>query len=211
MNKYQEAKESIIKLAVLSSKIRNETLEKIAQSIDTNRAKIIEENKKDIEYSKDLPAPLIKRLKLDEVKINEMIDGIRSLIKQDDPNNQILSKTILDDGLELLKVTCPIGVIGAIFESRPDALVQIACLCIKSGNAVILKGGSEAINSNKILGKLISDEAVEGSVQLIETREDVQDMLKQDKYIDLLIPRGSAKFVKYIQIFSLPILLGCRF
>ena len=109
----------------------------------------------------------------------------------------------MDDGLELYRITCPIGVIGVIFESRPDALVQIASLCLKSGNAVFLKGGSEAANTNRILADVISKAGIEaglpeGWLNLLESREDVNGMLSLDKYIDLIIPRGSNQFVQYI-------------
>jgi glutamate-5-semialdehyde dehydrogenase len=112
-------------------------------------------------------------------------------------------KELLDKGLELYKVTCPIGVIGVIFESRPDALVQISALCLKSSNGVLLKGGSEARETNRVLCSIIADATVQAGmpeswVNLVETREDVNAILKLDQYIDLLIPRGSNEFVKYI-------------
>ena len=105
--------------------------------------------------------------------------------------------------MDLYKVTCPIGVIGVIFESRPDALVQISTLCLKSGNGVLLKGGSEARNTNRILADIIADATEKagipsGWICLLETREDVKEMLKMDEYIDLIIPRGSNDFVRYI-------------
>ena len=103
-----------------------------------------------------LSAPLLKRLKFDEGKIKEVCDGIESLIKLEDPVGKTLTATELDKGLELYKVSCPIGVIGIIFESRPDALVQISTLCLKSGNACLLKGGSEAAKTNQILTEVIS-------------------------------------------------------
>ena len=132
-----------------------------------------------------------------------MIEGIHSLSKLDDPVGKTLLATELDNGLELYKVTCPIGVIGVIFESRPDALVQIATLCLKSGNAVLLKGGSEAKVTNRILADLIIAAAVKAGLPqdwaaLLETRAEVNDLLKLDQYVDLIIPRGSNEFVRYI-------------
>jgi len=126
------------------------------------------------------------------------------VIGLEDPVGKVLNATELDESLTLYKVSTPIGLIGVIFESRPDALVQISALCIKSGNAVVLKGGSEANHSNRILFNLIKDAVeVDGmfkdSIQLVETREDVREMLKLDNYIDLMIPRGSSALVKYIQ------------
>ncbi len=132
-----------------------------------------------------------------------MCAGIDSLIKLDDPVGKTLAATELDKGLELYKVSCPIGVVGVIFESRPDALVQISTLCLKSGNAVLLKGGSEAANTNRILADVIAEASTkaglpEGWIQLLETREEVAEMLALDEFIDLIVPRGSNEFVRYI-------------
>ncbi len=202
----QSAKEASLKLAVLPTKIKNKALLEIASSIKKNSKSIINENKNDVEAAEKskLNLALIKRLKIDELKINEMVEEIKSVAKLEDPVGKLLSQVELDRGLMLYQVTCPIGVIGAIFESRPDALTQISALCIKSGNAVILKGGSEAINSNRILVKIISDaleknKISKGAVQLIETRSDVAEMMKLNQDINLIIPRGSSSFVKYVQ------------
>ncbi|MCK5173613.1 MAG: glutamate-5-semialdehyde dehydrogenase, partial [Planctomycetes bacterium] len=145
----------------------------------------------------------LKRLKFDTAKIEDVCAGLESLIKLDDPVGQTLSATELDKHLELYKVSCPIGVIGVIFESRPDALVQISALCLKSGNAVLLKGGSEAVETNRALARIITDASVKAGIPagwlgLLETRSDVAEMLSMDKYIDLIVPRGSNEFVKYI-------------
>ena len=131
------------------------------------------------------------------------MDGINSLIKLEDPIGKRLMATELDEGLNLYKISCPIGVIGIIFESRPDALVQISTLCLKSGNAVLLKGGSEAMQTNRVLAEIIQKATSEAGIgadwiHLLETRDDVNRMLKLDEYIDLLIPRGSNEFVRYI-------------
>ncbi|NQU98514.1 glutamate-5-semialdehyde dehydrogenase [Candidatus Woesearchaeota archaeon] len=200
----KQAKESSIKLAAASSEKKNATLENIAKAIDERQKEIITENKKDLEKARkeNLSQALLKRLKVDGSKIDEMVISIRSLIKLKDPVGETIECLELDEGLDLYRVRTPIGVIGVIFESRPDALVQIATLCLKSGNAVILKGGSEALHSNRILSKIIKEETDKVSVgctQLIETREDVKEILALDNYIDLLIPRGSNKFVKFIQ------------
>jgi glutamate-5-semialdehyde dehydrogenase len=201
----QAAKQASIKLAALSSEVKNKALLAIAHELVKQSAAIVKANAKDIERSKQekLDAPLLKRLKFDESKIKETVAGIQSLIKLAEPVGETLMSTELDKGLELYKVSCPIGVIGVIFESRPDALVQISTLCLKSGNSVILKGGSEALETNRILAKIIA-EATEsagvpkGWIQLLETRDDVNAMLKLDKHIDLIIPRGSNEFVQYI-------------
>lgn len=194
-------------LANASTDLKNSALLKIAENLDKKAFEIIKENEKDLKKAEktNLSMPLLKRLKFDNKKISTVIDGIRSLIKLEDPSNKVLSKTLLDNDLTLIKKSVPIGVIGVIFESRPDALVQIATLCIKSGNCSILKGGSEALNTNKILADIIknsieeTDKCFENTITLIETREDVSEILKYNKYINLIIPRGSNEFVQYIQ------------
>ena len=200
------ARESSIKLGISPTYTKNKALSKIAASIKKNSKKIIKENKKDLDAAKKqrLNKVLIDRLKIDKHKINEMVAEIKDVIKLEDPIGKILSQVELDKGLMLYQVTCPIGVIGVIFESRPDVVTQISALCLKSGNAVIMKGGSEAINSNRILVKIISETAEKngipkGPVQLIETREQVSEMLKMDEYINLVVPRGSNAFVRYVQ------------
>lgn len=199
------AKKASIELAALSTEKKNEALNEIAKAIVEHKNEIIAANQKDLDRSKEenLATPLLKRLKFDDGKINDVVAGIKSLISLPEPIGETLAATELDNGLELYKVSCPIGVIGVIFESRPDALVQISSLCLKSGNATLLKGGREALETNRMLAKVIR-EATEkvgvptGWIQLLETREDVNEMLKLDKYIDLIIPRGSNAFVQYI-------------
>ncbi len=200
------AKEAALKLASIGEKAKNSALAYLAESIKQNKNEIIKENKKDVEKAEanNLNESLIERLVLNEKKLNEIIEIIESVKALEDPIGKITEKTELDKNLVLEKITVPIGLIGAIFESRPDAAIQISSLCIKSGNAVILKGGSEAINTNKMLVKLIKESLKKAnipqdSVQLIETREEVKEILKLHNYIDLIIPRGSNKFVKYIQ------------
>jgi len=200
-----EVKKAQVFLGAISLEIRNKSLEAISRIMNTRKEEIIEANKKDLRKAEEekLSAPLLKRLKFDEGKIEEVCSGIDSLIGLSDPVGRTVLARELDKDLELFQVSCPIGVIGMIFESRPDALVQIATLCLKSGNGVILKGGSEASNTNRILTELIA-EATEsagipsGWIQLAETRQDVSEMLDMEDSIDLLIPRGSNSFVKYI-------------
>ncbi len=194
-------------LANASTAVKNKALAKIAENLQKNSAEIFAGNKidKDNAEKSKIAMPLLKRLNFDEKKLDSVIDGIRSLIKLEDPVNKIPAKTQLDKDLILKKVTVPIGLIGIIFESRPDALIQIATLCLKSGNCVILKGGMEALNTNRILAKIIYDSIIEtdsvftDTMHLIETREDVREILKYDRYINLIIPRGSNEFVKYIK------------
>jgi glutamate-5-semialdehyde dehydrogenase len=201
----RRVKKAALELAAVGTERKNKALARIAESLKERKEEIIRANRTDIARSEEenLPAPLVKRLKFDEEKIADVVDGIYSLIKLEDPVGKTLLATELDDGLELYKVTCPIGVIGVIFESRPDALVQIATLCLKSGNGVLLKGGSEARETNRILAEIIIGAAAEAGIPanwaaLLETRADVNEMLKMDAYIDLIIPRGSNDFVRYI-------------
>lgn len=199
------ARAASIKLAAAGTDLKNTALAEISKTLQNNSAEIVSANRKDVDRSRqdNLSAPLLKRLKFDEAKLGAVCAGISSLIELEDPVGKTLSATELDEGLELYKVSCPIGVIGVVFESRPDALVQISTLCLKSGNAVLLKGGSEAAESNRILARKIVDatEKVgipEGWLQLLETRQDVADMLALEEYIDLIIPRGSNQFVRHI-------------
>jgi glutamate-5-semialdehyde dehydrogenase len=199
----KQAKKASIQLAVVKTDVKNAALAQIAEALKNRKAEIIAANEKDLRSADEnkLAKPLLKRLKFDQGKIAEVCAGIESLIKLDDPVGKTLTATQLDEGLNLYKVSCPIGVIGVIFESRPDALVQISTLCLKSGNAVLLKGGSEAANTNRILAKVIAEATTglpENWIQLLETRQDVAEMLKMDEYIDLIIPRGSNEFVRHI-------------
>ena len=200
-----QVKKASLKLASLDSDTKNRALEKIALSLVERKTEIIAANLKDIlrSESENLSDPLLKRLKFDESKISEVVEGIHSLIKLEDPIGKTMLTTELDDGLILKKITCPIGVIGIIFESRPDALVQISSLCLKSGNGALLKGGSEAVETNRILAEIISSSTETAGIpknwlKLLETRSDVDEILKLDRYIDLIIPRGSNSFVQYI-------------
>ncbi|MCK5283317.1 MAG: glutamate-5-semialdehyde dehydrogenase [Nanoarchaeota archaeon] len=199
--KAKHAKEASILMASISK--GNKALLEIAKSLKEKKEFLIRENQKDLEESKDIGNALLKRLLFDEKKIDELVKGLNDLAEIDDPVGKTLKVTELDQGLELYKVSSPIGVIGVVFESRPDALVQISSLCLKSGNSVLLKGGKEALHTNKALFNLIKEVSEKnnipkGWIQLIETREDVNEMLKLDEYIDLIVPRGSNAFVKYV-------------
>lgn len=208
------AKKASIELLSEEQDRKNRALALIAEKLLENRDEIFRKNRIDLERSEkeNLPVPLLKRLKFDDKKLAEVIDGIRSLIALPEPVGKRLMATELDNGLRLYKVSCPIGVIGIIFESRPDALVQISTLCLKSGNAVLMKGGSEARETNRILADLIRSATAEAGINpdwihLLETRDDVNQMLKLDEYIDLIIPRGSNEFVRYIMDHSkIPVL-----
>lgn len=194
-------------LAGLDSETKNRVLMSMAESLEAGTAAIVEANQKDLEFSKkeNIAGPLIARLAADEHKVAGMAKGIRSVAELSDPVGTTQSTMEMDKGLVVRRVSCPIGVIGAIFESRPDAVPQIASLCLKSGNAVILKGGREAQNSNKVIVGLLREaiKKVPGvpvdAVQLIETRAEVLEMLQQEENIDLVVPRGSNEFVRYVQ------------
>ncbi len=203
----KNANASALVLAHLSTDVKNQALSLMADALEENCDAILAANEKDLEFAKKegIAQPLIARLALNEEKVRGMAKGIRSVVALQDPVGEVKSVMEMDQDLVVKQVTCPIGVIGAIFESRPDAVPQISSLCLKSGNAVILKGGTEAQNSNKVIVKLLVEAIgkVPGvptsAVQMIETRSEVADMLKEDKYIHLVVPRGSNAFVKYIQ------------
>ena len=199
-------KESSYRLASVSGELRNDVLVKVAGALRTNAGAIIAENKKDLENAEkqELAYALVKRLAISEDKLEQMAQGLESLAALPDPLGRSSLHRELDEGLVLNRLSVPIGLIGVIFESRPDALVQIAGLCIKSGNTVILKGGSEALNTNRVLSELIIGAAVSVStdfrdtIMLVESREDISRLLELDQYIDLMIPRGSNALVRYI-------------
>jgi glutamate-5-semialdehyde dehydrogenase len=206
LSQCENAKQAALNLATISTDVKNVVLYELAEDIHMNKERIIKANKLDIKQSKGkISNVLLDRLVVDDKKINEMIVMVKSVAKLKDPSGKILQKTELDKGLILQKISVPIGVIACVFESRPEVVVQIASLAIKSGNAVLLKGGKEALNTNKVLIDVIRKSIKDNkgmpvnSVQLLETREAVKEVLKMDEFIDLIIPRGSNKFVKYIQ------------
>ncbi|MBE7711031.1 MAG: glutamate-5-semialdehyde dehydrogenase [Cyanobacteria bacterium SIG31] len=202
----KNAKLASKKLATLSTDIKNKALLAIAEALDLNQSLIFEANKKDLELAKDtLSASVFNRLKLDANKMRDMIQGVIDIYNLEDPIGKFLMQRSLDTGLILSKVSCPIGVLGIIFEARPDVISQITALAIKSSNAIILKGGKEAVNTNKAIFKIINDALASikifppHSITQVFSREDVQEMLKCDAYIDLIIPRGGNDLVKYIK------------
>lgn len=193
------------KMAATDITVRNAALEKIAEALLTNKESIFEANEKDMERAKveEISSAVIKRLKFSETKLTDAVAGIHNLIELPDPLFQIQLKRQLDEGLTLVRETCPIGVIGVIFEARPDAMVQIASLCIKSGNCAILKGGSETRETNKVLFSLIYEAALssglpEGCLFQAQMRDEIAELLACHESVDLLIPRGSNAFVQYI-------------
>lgn len=201
----KNAKNAAVQALQLSTDVKNEALIKIALILEENKEEIVVANKKDLEMSKELPNAMYNRLKLDDNKIRDMIQGVRDIALLPDPINVELWSKEIAENITLKKISCPIGVIGVIFEARPDVISQITALAIKSSNAVILKGGSEAENTNKtifglILKAISAIEAFpENMINLIFTRNDVKELLEADEYVNLIIPRGSNSLVKYIK------------
>lgn len=197
-------KEAQLRLAASSESVRNEALKSVYDALEEKKDFIFAENGKDLESAKNnVSDAVMGRLKFDEKKLYSVRKGILDIISLPDPIGRIEEKRELDEAFILTRKSVPIGVIGMIFEARPDALVQIVSLCIKSGNAIVLKGGKEAMNSNRALFKVIADALddtplTSSSLMLIESHEDVASILKMDKYIDLIIPRGSNAFVRYV-------------
>lgn len=199
------AKDASITMAAITSEQKNKALERIAQALFTNKEQILAANAIDVKKAGEecLADPLIKRLIFSENKLNDVIKGLYDMISLPDPVGQTTYQNQIDKGLELYRVTCPIGVIGVIFEARPDALIQISALCLKSSNAVLLKGGAEAFETNQVLTKIISDATnmeniPEGWISLLKSRTDVMELLKMDEEVNLIIPRGSNQFVQMI-------------
>ena len=199
------ARSAFADLSVSPVAIRNKALLRISDVLISRAEQIFSENEEDLKIAEKegLSAPLLHRLKFGREKLDQVCSGLKALAALPDPVGKTNYAMEITEDLNLYRVICPIGVIGVIFESRPDALVQIASLCVKSGNAVLLKGGREALRTNQSLAAAIrqalSDSGLpEDCAQLLETREDVAAMLKEDELIDLIIPRGSNAFVRYI-------------
>ena len=199
------AREAAWMLAASTLDRRNAALLAMADTLRARAEAIFAANDADLAAARqdNLAAPLLGRLKFREEKLRAVTDGLLALAALPDPIGETTLAREITEGLKLYRVTCPIGVIGVIFESRPDALVQIASLALKSGNAVLLKGGREAQHTNAALCDALRDAAASAGLpadfaQLMESREDVAAMLKEDALIDLIIPRGSNAFVRYI-------------
>ena len=197
---------------------KNKVLNLYAKLLQKEKKSILRENLKDIKFAKDkgLKENLVNRLRIDEIKLKNIINSINKISKLKDPVNVTLKKWSRPNGLKIKRVTIPIGVIGIIFESRPNVTSDVASLCFKSGNSVILKGGSEAMNTNKILVKLFrqalkKNNVNENYIQLVETKDrKVVDIMlsKMKKYIDVIIPRGGKNLVKKVQKLSRVPIIG---
>lgn len=193
------------KLAVTTCKQRNDALLLVKEALLREKEAVFAANHKDMEAAAeaDIAPAVMKRLKFDEGKLTDVCKGIEQLVSLEDPLGKKDLSRELDEGLTLYRVSCPIGVIGIIFEARPDALVQISCLCIKSGNCAILKGGKETVNTNKVLFSIIHKAVIQAglpeyTLHQATLHNEIDELLACDREVDLLIPRGSNQFVQYI-------------
>jgi len=207
IEKARKAKEASRRLAYLPSSVKDAALLAIADSLEKNKGQILEANEIDVHAGREngLSRALIDRLLLTPDRISEMADGLRVLTSLPDPVGEVVSMWKRPNGLEVGQMRVPLGVVGIIYEARPNVTVDAAGLCLKTGNAVLLRGGSEAINSNRAVAEVIARAAVragipEGAVQLVENtdRAAVGVMLKLNDYLDILIPRGGAGLIQYV-------------
>ncbi|MBF0118263.1 MAG: glutamate-5-semialdehyde dehydrogenase [Desulfobacterales bacterium] len=207
INMAKVAKQASIKIAKCSTKKKNEVLLNIANKLLQNKEEIKQENQKDILFAKEkgLSSAMIERLTIKEATIYSMSQGLHDVVKLEDPVGAISKTWRRPNGLEVSRMRIPIGVIGIIYESRPNVTIDSAGLCLKAGNSVILRGGSEALNSNQILSKIISDALSEADlpkeiVQVvpIRDREAVEILLCQEESIDLIIPRGGEGLIRFV-------------
>ena len=200
------ARAAALHLATLPGDVRDEAIEAVARALETAAPRILAANAADCDAAQadGLAPSLYARLKLDDVKLRGEIAGVRDVGRLPDPVGRLQIHRELDEGLVLRRVTCPVGVLGVIFEARPDAVIQISALAVKSGNAAILKGGREAVRSCSAIvaavrtglsGTAVSPDAV----QLLTTREETRGLLALDDSVDLVIPRGSNAFVRFVQ------------
>lgn len=203
----RKAKEAFYTLSHLSSEAKDKALLSMAESLEEEREKILEENRKDLEFARkrNLSPALLDRLALNPERIKKMAQGLRDIASLPDPVGEVIRMWKRPNGLQIGKVRVPLGVIGFIYEARPNVTVDAAGLCIKSGNAVILKGGSEATHSNvviaDILQKAIAGEGIpQGAIQLVQRRERevVKELLQLDRYIDVIIPRGGEGLIRTV-------------
>ncbi|MEE8110659.1 MAG: glutamate-5-semialdehyde dehydrogenase, partial [bacterium] len=197
-------------LAPIGPEVRDAALDAMAEALERGAGEILEANREDCAEAEaavragEMTQALYGRLALDESKAAGMAESVRAVRRQADPVGRSDYACRLDEGLVIRRVTCPLGVIAAVFEARPDAVPQIASLCLKSGNAVILKGGKEALRTNRVTARLLAGAAEsrgipEGALQILEGREEVKALLEVEGLVDLIIPRGSNAFVRYIR------------
>lgn len=207
VTKCQQAREAAQKLGIASTRVKNLALEQMAAALMQNSAAIIEANKLDIEAGirKGLSGALVDRLKLDETRLKAAAAGVREVKRLKDPIGEVLSQTKRPNGLKIKKIRVPLGVIGIIYEARPNVTVDSIALCLKSGNAVVLRGGSDAIQTNLVLARVMAEAAVEaglpaGGIQLIENtrRESAEELMRARGLVDVLIPRGGRSLIQSV-------------
>ncbi len=202
------------RLARAPAESRTRALEALAVALADSRVRtrLLEANVRDLALAIGLATPLLKRLKLDATKLETLADGARQLASRADPLGTVLARRKLDEGLVLEQVRCPLGVLAVVFESRPDALVQIASLALRSGNAVLLKGGREAAESNRALADVVRDSLEKvglsaDAVQLLDDRSEVEALLRVERGVDLVVARGGKEFVEHVRARSrIPVL-----
>ena len=204
----KKAREASGRLAIASSQQKKDALIFSADSIRKNTANILEQNKKDLDFgaTKNLSKALMDRLLLNEERIGSMIDGLEAIANQDDPVGEIMEAWRRPNGLEIKRVRTPLGVIGVIYESRPNVTADAGALCLKAGNAVILRGGSESYNSSIAIHNCMQEGLLKAnlpvnSIQIIPTkdRSAVASLLKLTEYIDVIVPRGGKSLVGLVQ------------
>jgi len=205
------AKEASFILAALNTQTKNQALQAMATALRVHAPKILQANALDLQAAQAevtagrMKPALYERLKLTPEKLETTVRGMEELFTLPDPVGTVLDETELDDGLVLQKIACPIGVLGIIFEARPDVVPQICALCVKSGNAALLKGGKETLHTNTLLMQTILDALATvpgypaGAFALLTSREESAQMLEEDKYIDLIIPRGGNALLTYVK------------
>ena len=198
------------KLAILSEEKRNRALQAAAKRLEANSAKILAANAEDVQAAEELvhsgkmPPAMLPRLRVTEKSIREMAEKVRGVAQLPDPLGRRLAVTEMDEGLVLTKESCPLGVVAVVFESRPDVVPQVASLALKSGNAILLKGGAEAARTNEVLTTIWRDalaasgEVPDGAAQMLHSRSAVMELLNLERDVDLLIPRGGKAFVEQI-------------
>ena len=207
----QQAKKASFLLASLPTETKNRALRQMADDLHAHTAEILQANEQDLQTARTevaagrMKASLYDRLHLTSEKLASAIQGLADLCAMPDPVGKILEETELDEGLVLQKISCPIGVLGIIFEARPEVIVQVCGLAVKSGNAALLKGGKEALHTNTCLMRIIQGALAavpgypEGVFALLSTREETTQMLQQDNYLDLILPRGGNALLAYVK------------
>lgn len=217
-NQAEAANEASRRLASISADVKNAALIAIADAIETNRQSILRANEQDLAAAKrnGIEYQLLERMTLNNARVKDMADAARKIAVLEDPIGEILEERDLENGLNIQQVRVPLGVIGVIYESRPNVTIDIATLCLKSGNGVVLRGGKECMLTNTVLAGIVKD-AIEGTgiprdaVQFVEStdRALVKEMFEMNDVIDLMIPRGSAELVRFVgQNAKMPVITG---